>query len=213
LRRWPCWPGPYSRLLTGSSGGPRHSGPCGGRSCTSPRGAWSSRPHIGSGLRIAPSFVPVLDRNRQVLQPKRKSLCENLQNRGSRNTARAKMAREMGRFLGVFAGGCQTPVEAASASPKRASACGQRGRRRPAGGENGRGLAAKRRPGPADPADPPPGGRWPGPDRSISPARPRAFRSRAAAADSACRPARRCRCACRPSRRSRARSRRRIVIG
>jgi len=39
---------------------------------------WGSRPPLSRTCR-----------NRQVLQPKRKKLCENLQNRGSRNTARA----------------------------------------------------------------------------------------------------------------------------
>jgi hypothetical protein len=49
-------------------------------------------------LRIAPSFVPDLPEPTGFAAKAQKIFCENLQNRGSRNTARAVEAREMAGF-------------------------------------------------------------------------------------------------------------------
>ena len=216
LRRWPCWPGPYSRLLTGLFGRPqmfspmrrsilcfasialRHRVPL---ACS--RGEERALLLPGNpGRQTAPAFAGsrVRQNARAALKARANAAVDSRRvTAASESTRERQRARlRFGRAASVECRGAGrrarrgAPASRPPPSVNTATASSPR---------SGTGRRLARSAGR-------PAARSPAPGRARSPARARGARKRvAAAADSACRRARRRRCARRPPRRSRARSR------
>ena len=178
MRRWPCWPGPYSRRLTGLFGGPRCSRPCGGRSCTSLL-ALGHRVLVDLNCEVRALMFP---------SPELTGRAEASARHGSRNAARARPARRAGsRWKGEGVKSRRQSGLLKSKARKRNSK-----RRRGRSPEVNIACAACAGRSAAD--QPTRGGRWPGPDRASAPARDSRSKC-SAAAGNGYRRARPCRCA------------------
>ena len=211
MRRWPCWPGPYSRRFTGLFGRPQMFSPI----------RRSILYFASMRLVIASSWFDWLVRKRALLcpgeapeptgrVPKRQASTTGRETPRGLNLARRAVSRGKRPEVSNRGGG-----RGLGRIEPETVKCGSKfGGRLAARGEDRAGLRRRQVLRSSGRPDRPRGARSRAPDRSSAPARAPAARSGRAAADSACRRARSCRCALRrPATKHGAISARIVVVG